>query len=164
MKAFCIFCLRRLLYFPFALIYINATAQLYAGFYSNIRQGCSPLVVQFTDTSAGNPDEWYWDLGNGAISTQKDPGVIYITPGNYTIKLHIKNAFGEDSVIESDYITVYENPSPSLKATPTEGCAPFNVDFTDKSKAGSGTIAAWIWDFGDGIVSNLQNPSHTYII
>lgn len=164
MKAFSIYCLRKLLYFLLAFIYINASAQLHAGFSSNIKQGCSPLVVQFADSSSGSPAEWYWDLGNGAISTQKDPGAIYITPGSYTVKLYVKNALGEDSVIESDYIKVYENPTPSLKAKPTEGCAPFNVDFTDKSIAGSGIITDWIWDFGDGIVSNLQNPSHTYSI
>ena len=164
MKAFCIYCLRKLLYFLPVFICINASAQLHADFNSNIKQGCSPLVVQFADSSAGNPAEWYWDLGNGAISTQKDPGAIYINPGTYTIKLHVKNGMGEDSIIKSDYIIVYENPSPSFKATPTEGCAPFNVDFNDKSKAGSGTIATWVWDFGDGITSNLQNPSHTYNI
>ncbi len=37
--------------------------------------------------------------------------------------------------------------------------APLSVAFTDAS---TGTIASWIWDFGDGDSSTAQHPSHTY--
>ena len=162
MKTFCILCLRRSVYFLLAFICINAKAQLHADFTSSSQQGCSPLVVQFKDASTGNPAQWFWDLGNGATSTLKDPGAIYITPGSYTIKLHIQNSLGEDSVIKSNYVMVHENPAVNFNANPTEGCAPLNVNFNDKSKAGEGVITSWIWDFGDGILSTQQNPSHTY--
>lgn len=39
------------------------------------------------------------------------------------------------------------------------GNAPFLVSFTDQSK---GTVGRYIWDFGDGSVSPLKNPKHTY--
>jgi gliding motility-associated-like protein len=164
MKTFYAYHLRKSLYFLFALICVKANAQLHADFTSNIHQGCSPLVVQFTDLSTGNPTSWFWDLGNGAVSSYKNAGAIYINPGSYTVKLHIKNELGQDSIIKTNYITVYENPAIAFTATPSEGCAPFNVNFSDKSSAGSGTITGWIWDFGDGNISNVQNPSHIYNI
>jgi gliding motility-associated-like protein len=164
MKTFYAYHLRKSLYFLFALICVKADAQLHADFTSNIHQGCSPLVVQFADLSTGNPISWFWDLGNGAVSSYKNAGAIYINPGSYTVKLHIKNISGQDSIIKTDYITVYENPIAAFTATPSEGCVPFNVNFSDKSSAGSGTITGWTWDFGDGVVSNVQNPSHTYNI
>ena len=37
----------------------------------------------------------------------------------------------------------------------------YTVDFTDTS-TGPGTISSWLWDFGDGATSTLQNPTHTY--
>ena len=43
------------------------------------------------------------------------------------------------------------------------GCFPLPVQFSDQSVAGSGTISKWEWDFGDGNLSSLQNPSHTYL-
>ncbi len=41
-----------------------------------------------------------------------------------------------------------------------DSASPFTVNFTDLS---AGDINEWIWDFGDSITSNLQNPSHTFI-
>jgi PKD repeat protein len=41
----------------------------------------------------------------------------------------------------------------------TSGAAPLTVQFTDKS---SGKANSWIWDFGDGSTSGLQNPVHVY--
>jgi PKD repeat protein len=50
-------------------------------------------------------------------------------------------------------------PEAGFTAEPTSGTARLEVQFTDQS---TGEITAWEWDFGDGSVSTLQNPSHTY--
>ena len=39
--------------------------------------------------------------------------------------------------------------------------APFTVAFTDTS---TGSPNSWIWDFGDGFTSELQNPTHQYTV
>ncbi len=36
------------------------------------------------------------------------------------------------------------------------------VTFTDLSMAGSSPIISYLWDFGDGSTSTVQNPTHTY--
>ena len=36
------------------------------------------------------------------------------------------------------------------------------VIFTDGSNDGDGSIISWLWDFGDGNSSTIQNPSNTY--
>jgi PKD repeat protein len=48
-----------------------------------------------------------------------------------------------------------------FSATPLEGFAPLNVQFTDKS---TGNPTAWIWDFqNDGVYDSfIQDPSFTY--
>ena len=42
---------------------------------------------------------------------------------------------------------------------PTTGISPLSVSFTDQS---TGTVTSWLWDFGDGSTSTLQNPTHIY--
>lgn len=41
---------------------------------------------------------------------------------------------------------------------PVSGTAPLTVNFTDSSTCAT----SWLWDFGDGTTSTVQNPSHTY--
>ena len=44
----------------------------------------------------------------------------------------------------------------------TEGCAPFEVCFTDQSTEVDTTITAWLWTFGQGGSANGSNPCYTY--
>lgn len=43
----------------------------------------------------------------------------------------------------------------------TSGCHPVTVQFTDLSFSHFG-INSWLWDFGDGLTSDEQNPTHIY--
>jgi gliding motility-associated-like protein len=152
--------------FCFTLIFISVKSygQLSADFTASIQEGCSPLVVQFNDASSGNPTQWLWDLGNGNKSTKKDPGATYFTPGKYTITLTVKNASGENTVVKKDLIVVHADPTVAFSANSSDGCAPLDVFFKDGSIANNGTLNSWVWDFGDGTTSTLQNPDHTYNI
>lgn len=49
----------------------------------------------------------------------------------------------------------------NFSGTPVSGSAPLTVSFTDLS---SPTPSSWLWDFGDGNTSTVQNPSHTYTV
>ena len=53
----------------------------------------------------------------------------------------------------------YPAPTAAFVASPKTGVAPVTITFTDIS---SPTPTSWLWDFGDGMTSVLQNPSHTY--
>ena len=154
-------------YFQFTIALIltlgSANAQLQADFTANLTSGCSPIIVHFQDISSGNPTQWKWDLGNGTNSVLQNPSVSYTTSGTYNIKLVIRNSAGADSIIKSQFITVFDNPNVNFSALPTTGCYPLNVQFTDLTLASSGTNTQWQWDFGNGNVSTVQNPSHTYL-
>ena len=143
-------------------LHFSASSQISAKFTASPQNGCSPLVVNFSDQSTGNPTQWRWELGNGVISTLKNPSATYFNPGTYNVKLIVRNANGVDSILKNQFITVNGNPIVDFRASDTAGCSPFPVQFTDLSKAGSGTITSWQWDFGDGTLSTQKNPSHTY--
>lgn len=145
-----------------AIISLNTQAQLSASFTANTTSGCSPLLVNFTDHSTGNPTSWNWTLGNGATSVLQNPSVVYINPGQYTVKLVVKSTSGKDSIVKTNHITVYAKPTVSFSASNYSGCAPTTITFTDFSNPVNGTITNRRWDFGDGTFSNLANPTHTY--
>lgn len=133
-----------------------------ANFSANPLNGCAPQVVNFTDQSTGNPTSWFWDLGNGTTSTQQNPSTTYLSPGSFTIKLTTTNALGSNTITKSQYITVYNQPTVNFSSSPTSGCFPLHVNFTDLSTPGSGSLSTWEWVFGDGGQSTQQNPMYIY--
>ena len=144
----------------------SATAQqLNANFSASPTGGCVPIRVSFTDLSTGNPTAWKWDFGNGGTAVIQNPSTTYTQSGNFTIRLVVYRNNGADSsvMVKTNYIVVLPNPEVAFGATPLQGCFPLPVVFTDSSLAGSGTITNWQWDFGDGNISNQQNPTHTYL-
>jgi gliding motility-associated-like protein len=138
-------------------------AQLKADFSASVTSGCAPLIVHFIDKSTGGPNSWKWDLGNGTISYLRSPSATYFNPGKKTIKLIIKFANRADSMVKVDYIDVLGKPDVKFGANDTTGCFPLPVKFIDSSTAVNSTINKWLWDFGDGFTSPVQNPAHTYI-
>lgn len=146
------------------LLNIVSRAQLVPQFTATPLSGCAPLLVNFQDQTTGGAAQWKWDLGNGTIAFIQNPSVTYFNPGTYTIKLVVKNASGSltDSITKLQYITVYALPTVNFTGTPVAGCFPLHIGFTDNSTPGSGTLTSRLWDFGDGILSTLQNPIHTY--
>lgn len=135
-----------------------------ANFTANYTTGCSPLLVTFTDLSTNNPTSWAWDFGNGQLSTSQHPVVNFPAPGTYTVKLIARNSSGVDEEEKINYITIYPGPVVSFTANITTACVPATIQFTDQTSvpAGGGNITGWLWNFGDGGTSTLQNPTHQY--
>lgn len=133
-----------------------------ANFSATPRSGYFPVNVSFTDLSAGWPATWDWDFGdNSTHSTEQNPVHRYADLGNFTVTLTVENARGNDTQVQSGFITVLEPTSPvaDFGAGPLLGMQPLLVTFTDRSV---GSPTSWVWDFGDGSSSTAQNPAHTY--
>lgn len=144
-------------------IFIGAlSAQPVPQFTASTTGACAPVVIQFTDQSTGNPAQWEWDLGNGTRSFQQHPSVTYMQPGLYTVKLIVRNAFGTDSLVKTNYINIFFAPQVNFQVANTQGCLPYTAQFTDLSVSGSGVVDTWRWDFGDGTISTQQHPTHVY--
>jgi len=130
-----------------------------ATFSASPASGKTPLAVAFTDKSSNMPTKWKWSFGDGASSTIQNPKHKYSKAGKYTVTLTVTNAKGSNTVTETDYIKVISKPVSNFTSSVTSGKAPLSVVFTDTS---TGTASSWIWEFGDGSKSFVQNPTHKY--
>jgi gliding motility-associated-like protein len=134
-----------------------------ANFTASTLSGCSPLVVDFQDQSTGSPTEWFWDFGNGATSTLRNPSTTYFLPGTYTVKLTVTNATGSNTLTRNQMITIWDKPTVNFIVNDSTACFPHPAQFTDLSVPSPGTVnTAWMWDFGNGVQSTQQNPSNVY--
>jgi PKD repeat protein len=130
-----------------------------AAFSASPASGKTPLTVAFTDTSTGTPTKWKWSFGDGTSSSIQNPKHKYSAAGKYTVTLTVTNAKGSNTVTETDYIKVIAKPVANFTSSVTSGKAPLNIKFTDAS---TGTPSSWIWEFGDGSKSFVENPTHKY--
>jgi PKD repeat protein len=88
------------------------------------------------------------------------------SPGTHTFSLELvttseKSSTGGYLFIDDFFLDIpaVSAPIASFTASPTSGDSPLSVAFTDTS---TNTPTSWLWNFGDGSTSPLQNPSHTY--
>lgn len=92
------------------------------------------------------------------------PGAYIVTP--FAPTTYIATVTNQCGALVRDSIRVKFNPPPtiSLLTDTTSICVPSSLDFTDASITGNvnDPINSWLWNFGDGTFSNLQNPSHQY--
>lgn len=143
------------------LLAVSGMSQPVADFQASRVQGCAPVIVTFQDLSI-NAVSWHWDLGVSTSHLQ-NPGLIYLNPGSYTIRLIVTDASGAKDTLERvGYINAYGNPEVDFAASDTSVCAHELTQFSDLTNPGSGSITQWTWDFGDGTTSTLQHPAKIY--
>ncbi len=131
-----------------------------ADFSGTPTSGSMPLDVQFTDLTVDTVNMWDWDFGDGGQSAMQNPTHIYTAAGTYTVTLTSTGPGGQDTEVKTDYIQVFANaPTADFSGSPTSGYFPLQVAFSDLSL---GSITDWLWYFGDGNTSVIQNPSHIY--
>ncbi|WP_412476673.1 T9SS type A sorting domain-containing protein [Flavobacterium sp. TBRC 19031] len=94
-----------------------------AGFTATSTQICVGQTISFTDVSTNIPAGWTWTFEGGtpSSSTVQNPTVTYNTPGVYDVTLVAANYNGTNTIILTDYITVYAYPLVTT-TTPAARC------------------------------------------
>ncbi|RYY29240.1 MAG: PKD domain-containing protein, partial [Sphingobacteriaceae bacterium] len=131
--------------------------------------GCSPLTVNFNNTSPGTSNTYTWDFGDGTtlVTTDNQPvNHTYIAPNNkvFTAKMTVQNECG---ISTTQYkISISPNtvlPQLIVNGDQKAGCAPWTVNFYNNTKGGN----YFTYDFGDGTtLSSVSAPevvSHTFL-
>ena len=123
-------------------------------------EGCAPLLVSFENETTHGVN-YFWEFGDGSSATDANPVHVYQTPGVYNVRLVVTGYEGViDEVIDYATVEVYPTAIAAFTASPNQVVAPDeSVYFINGSSA---DVSEWLWDFGDGNLSTLPAPVHSY--
>jgi gliding motility-associated-like protein len=143
-----------------------------SGFTANPFTGCSPINVNFTDTShteGGAITQWVWNYGTGIPAETTLVGTAahsYTLPGQYSVTLTVTDVNGcTDTHTSVNYINPTA-PDADILLPDTLGCR--NTPELITGYAGApGTYSnpvTYQWDFGDSQTSSdtARQVNHTY--
>ncbi len=110
-----------------------------------------------------------WDFGDASpIVYEKKPSHIYTNAGTYKVSLTC-NMLGY-ALINPDGLRCADTQTMSVVVKPSIVSA-FTYDSTQSPKitflstsTNTGPMSTYSWNFGDGSVSNIENPSHIFAI
>ena len=125
-------------------------------------QSCSPLEVYFINNSMYG-DSCLWDFGyfddegNPVTSKEWEPYHVFVEPGYYNVGLTVWGDGGENHYFAT--FQVWVNPVAAFAVLPERVMLPqatvrlFNL---------SENAYRSIWDLGDGTITTVRDPIHTY--
>ncbi|MBT28431.1 MAG: hypothetical protein CMO01_02140, partial [Thalassobius sp.] len=131
---------------------------------------CDEIIVNFeaieVDSTGIGPLTFNWStdapgvtLGSGLTVSDTFPD------GTHNVTLEVIDAYGCTNTITKSIDVMF---GPALQAgfvaiPNTFNCPPAAISFADTSiSAPTVTIVSWLWNFGDGTFSTLQNPGKIY--
>ncbi len=147
---------------------ITATSRIRADFTITPSLPIAGSPITFLNASTVAPGQppitvFVWNFGDGSpVSTLENPVHIFNNVGTFAVSLTVSNGVVSDTRTIQIGVSGMVGPTAEFSAAPQTPFINQAVQFTDLSNPGTGTISSWLWDFGDGQSSNLQNPSHMY--
>ena len=131
---------------------------------SGIAEDCIPFETELTGIVTDNDRiNFNWNFGDGATGSGSPVSHTYTEPGkSYTVTLNgTSSVTGCANVVtETDLLKSYPKPTAAFSM---DNKIVYNdkpdVKFTDQSSGAS----AWLWNFGEGSSSTLQNLTYHFM-
>ncbi|MBI4648584.1 MAG: PKD domain-containing protein, partial [Bacteroidia bacterium] len=123
---------------------------------------CMNSKTQFTNQtqiSSGSVTSWNWDFDDGTFSSLQNPLHTFSGAETYSVTLNAISNFGCTGS-HAENVNVYALPSANFYYN--DACQGNITNFTDSSSIDNDIIGSWLWNFGDGASTILQNPNHLY--
>ena len=129
-----------------------------ADFGTTINYTCALNTVSYSHNGANMVNSWLWTFGSAPNRTNQNPVIAYSNFEPKTTTLIVSNGVCADTssqqIIFANYLKADFNVTPVI-------CPQKPASFINNS---IGTIVEYTWDFKNGNVSSLKNPSpQTYV-
>jgi len=131
--------------------------------------GCLSNPVLFRDSALNTQNRpvinYWWDFADPPGSTVQNPSHTFSTGGTYNVRHVVITDIGCISDTLAHQLAISNPPVASFSIAASK-CVGRPVTFNDASTVPpGGTLAQWLWDFGDGNTVNATNnnpQTHTY--
>ncbi len=125
--------------------------------FQNVCVNETAIFNDITTVADDTLNTWFWNFGDGNVSIEQNTTNVYTSPGTYNVSLFVAT----DYCSSSDTTNITVEPLPTIDIIPdtTEGCNLLTINFTNNTTGAT----SYYWDFGDGINSIEQSPTHTFI-
>ena len=122
---------------------------------------CTDLNCAFTDTSTDDLSiaSRSWDFGDGATSTETNPGHTYASGGTYTVKLTVTDNDGATSTV-SHSVTVTSGSTAPIQLS-ASGYKLKGRNTVDLSWTADSSISTFDVHLSDGSVKTVTSSSYT---
>ena len=138
---------------------LSAQINAQVSFNASTQNGCAPLAITFTNTSAtGN--YYQWSYGDGSPMTYSvNASHTYNNAGNYMVMLTAYDTTGHGMLMKGQYMIGINVNGLNMNLTTDTACPNQSIGFNIYMNVGNIS-----WSFGDGspIVTNQQNTQHAY--
>lgn len=128
---------------------------------------CDSLVLRFSSLN-GNVTSHNWDFDNGNTSTDSTVVVPFqatlgVSPSIFDVVYIVSDSNLICKPLDTADFRILLKPAFQLSATISDslGCIPLNVNF---NAIVNFPLDSFLWTFGDGNSSNLQNPTNEYAL
>jgi PKD repeat protein len=129
---------------------------------------CGDVIVRLTQPNTiQGIVELFRTRDGSLVPVQNQTFPVVTITFRSTLASHFATVSGTDYLLASntaDDSCGPANTPPTAAFTPPSGAREgVPVNFTDSSTDPDGTVAGWLWDFGDFGSSTDRNPTHTYL-
>ncbi len=112
-----------------------------------------------TSTVLTGTMQYLWDLGDGTSATTTDVTHSYGQAGEYTVKMVARTDSGcADSIYKN--VKIFKYAIADFKVDPV--CVNQRLPLFNQTVNTSPSVLTWLWEFGNGATSALQNPVYSY--
>ena len=125
---------------------------------SSVTSGCAPLSTTLSTLSIPNAT-YSWSSNGVNIGTGPSLNSVFSTAGCFDITLIVSLGACQTTVSSNDLICAEALPTANFTVSPNSF-----TNSTETASFSNNSIGAidYSWDFGDGLTSIEENPSHIY--
>jgi PKD repeat protein len=138
---------------------VNASPTLWIDL-NGVCLGTPTAFYEYANVAPGNIVLWEWDFGDGDTAQAKNPVHVYATGGNKTVSLTVTSNANCQITVDT---TFFVHLPPVAGFSFDSVCIGMPTTFMNETVLSpTGGTMYWIWHFGDGGVSTLENVLHQY--